>query len=101
MARKVGDVWPPIAQGRQMDMEHIEAIEQVLAELSFGNHLAKVAVRGADHTHINHDRVAVAEPLNLARFEETEQLDLDVLVEFAEFVEENGAAVGDLEEALV
>ena len=34
-------------------------------------------------------------------FEEAQQLHLDVLVEFAEFVEEQGAAVGDLEEALV
>src|SRR4029077_1867398 len=38
---------------------------------------------------------------NLARLQETQELHLDVLVELADFVEEQRAAVGHLEQALV
>ena len=43
----------------------------------------------------------VAHAANLARFEETQQLDLNVLVQLADFVHEERAAVGDFEQALV
>jgi hypothetical protein len=45
-------------------------------------------------------RVVLADPADLAGFEETQQLDLDRLVELADFVEEERAAVGDLKKAL-
>ena len=56
----------------------------------------------AQITRTSHgDGFGVAEPADFARFQEAEQLHLDVLVEFAEFVEEERAAVGDFEQALV
>ena len=84
-----------------MNVEHVQPVEQVFAEVALDDHLLQVAVRGADHANVHLDGRAFAEPLNFAGFEEAEQLHLNVLVEFAEFVEEDGAAVGDFEEALV
>ena len=43
----------------------------------------------------------VADAANLARLQETQQLDLDVLVQLAQLVEEQRAAVGDLEQSLM
>ena len=101
MASEIGDIGSAIAEWRQVNMEHVQPIKQVFAELAIGDHLAEVAMCGTDDADIHHERVAVAEALDLARLEEAEQLHLDVLVEFAEFVEEHGAAIGDLEETLV
>ncbi len=65
-----------------------------------GHHLAQVAVGRAQHPHVDPERLVLAHPADLARFEEPEQLHLDALVQLADLVEEQRAAVGDLEEPL-
>ena len=52
-ARAAG-AWParnvvgPLAQGRQMNLERVDAEHQVFAKISFLDHLLQVAMRGAD-----------------------------------------------------
>ena len=93
--------WPALAQRRQADLEGVDAEEQVLAELVVLDHLAQVAVGGAEDAHVDAERLGLADAADLARLQEAQQLDLDVLVQLADFVEEQRAAVGDLEEPLV
>ena len=64
------------------------------------DHLAEVAVGGAEDADVDPERVVLADAADLARLEEPEQLDLHALVELADLVEEERAAVGDLEEPL-
>src|SRR5262249_33489765 len=47
------------------------------------------------------ERLRVADPADLARLQEAQQLHLDVLVQLADLVEEQRAAVGHLEQPLV
>ena len=74
---------------------------EVLAELVLLDHLPQVAVGGAQHAHVGAERLGLADAADLARLQETQQLHLDVLVQLAELVEEQRAAVGHLEQALV
>ncbi len=67
---------------------------------SCADHLAEVAVGGAEDPDIDAERLVLADAADLAALEEPEQLDLDALVQLADLVEEERAAVGDLEEAL-
>ena len=94
------DVRPPLPQGRQVDLEGVEPEEQVFAERVGGDHVAQVAVGGADDPDIDAERVVLAHAADLAAFQETQQLDLHGLVQFADLVEEQRAAVGDFEEPL-
>ena len=100
VAGQLGDVLPALAERRQDDLERVEPEEQVLAELVVGDHLAEVAVGGAEDPDVDPERLVLADPADLARFEEPEQLDLHALVQLADLVEEQRAAVGDLEEPL-
>ena len=67
---------------------------------SFFDHLAKVAVGGAEDADVDPERLVLAHAADLAGLEEPQQLDLHALVELADLVEEERAAVGDLEEPL-
>jgi len=65
------------------------------------DHVAQVAVGGAQDAHVGPEGLRFPYAANFARFQEAEQLDLDVLVELTDFIEEERAAVGYLEQALV
>ena len=49
-------------------------------------------MRGADYPHVDDKRLVLAHAANFARLEKPQKFDLDVLVQFAEFVEELRAA---------
>ena len=49
------DVVSPLAQWRQIDRHHAKAIEQVITEFSFADHLLQVAVRRRDQAHVHLD----------------------------------------------
>ena len=86
--------------GRQEDLERVEPEEQVLAEQLVGDHLAEVAIGRAEDADVDAERLVLADAADLAGFEEPQQLDLHALVQLADLVEEERAAVGDLEEPL-
>jgi hypothetical protein len=56
-------------------------------------------VRGAHDAHIHHHRFILADAADLAALEHAEQLGLHGFGQLANFVEEDRAAVGDLEQA--
>ena len=95
------DVLAALAQGRSLDREDVEAIEQILAEGAGPDLLGRVAVGGRDDTDVNLDRAFGADGVNLALLQGAQQFDLHVQRQFADLVEEQGAAVGFLEFAEV
>ena len=86
---------------RQANLERVDAEIQVLAEFVLADHCPQVAIGGTKHADVDAIGLGVADAADFARFQESQQLDLNVLVEFADLVEEQRAAVGDFEQALV
>ena len=97
--RQDGNVVGPLAQRRQVQRDQVDAVEQVLAELAARDLVGERAVRGRDDAHVDRPRLARAEHLVGAVLEDAEQLHLRARVEIADFVEEDRAAVGNLEAA--
>ena len=65
VAGQDGDVAPALAQRRERDGEHIEAIEQILAELTLSHHALQVSVGGGDDADIDHNGIGAADALEL------------------------------------
>lgn len=82
-----------------MDIDHIEAEVEVLAELAVFDHGGEVFVSCGDDADIDFDGGVAADAFDGAFAEGAEELDLSALVDFAEFVEEERAAVGGFEAA--
>ena len=74
--RQRRDIVASLAKRRQMNLERVDAEEQVLAELLFADHLFEIAIRRTDDADIDDDRVVLADPADLARFQEPQQFDL-------------------------
>src|SRR5262245_25888885 len=96
-----GNVVTPFAQRRQLDRNHVEPVEQVLLELAFGDHLAKIAVAGRDHADVDALGPFTAERFELALLEHPQQLRLQRRAHRADFVQEDRAAVCQRELALL
>jgi hypothetical protein len=90
-----------LAEGRQAKDRDGEAVEEILAEAA-GSHLGhQVAVGRGDHPDVDLARVRLADALDLPFLKDPQELDLGGEGELAELVEEEGAAVGRLEDALL
>src|SRR6266849_6684445 len=95
-----GDIGPTVAEGGHVQGEHVEPIEEVRAEGAVGDGGVEIAIRGGDHAHVYADGRAPTDPLEFALLQHAEQHDLGLGGEFADLVEEERAAVGQLEATL-
>ena len=56
-----GHVLPPLAQGRDADVDHVEAVEEVVAEAALPHLEREVAVRGRDDADVDLDLLRSAD----------------------------------------
>src|SRR6185369_2834120 len=81
----------------EIDLHDLDAVGQILAETALGDGLLEIAVRGADDAHVGAQGLPAAHALEGALLQEAEELALDVGREVAELVEEDGAALRQLD----
>jgi hypothetical protein len=91
-------VAPP--QRRELDAADRQAIEQVVAKLLLLDLLVEIATGRRDDPHIDPHRAARADPPDLGALERAQQLGLQRHVELADLVDQQRAAVRELEHAL-
>ena len=94
-----GDVVAPLAERGDRDGHDVEPVVEVLAEPALAHGLPEVDVGGGDHAHVYPHRPAAAEALDLAFLKGAEELGLQVEAEAADLVQEERAAVCELEPA--
>ena len=94
------DVLEPIAQRRQMQAQHIEAVVEVLAELALLDRVLGILVGGGEVAHVDLDLAVPADPAHLAVLEHAQQLGLERDRHLGDLVEEERPAVRHLEAAL-
>src|SRR5207244_13304468 len=93
------DVFLPVAQWRQVDREHVQAVEEIAPKCTRPHGGVQVTIRRRDHPYIDPDRPVSADTLELALLENPQQGELRVRRKIADLVEEDGPAVGELEPA--
>ena len=86
--------------GGHVDLDDVEPVEQVLAELALLDLLLQVLVRRGDHADVHLDALVAADPLELPLLEDAEQLGLHGRRDVADLVEEDRPLVGQLEPPL-
>src|SRR5882724_3095838 len=101
LAREQRDVPLPLAQWWDDQIDHVEPIVEVLAEPSGLDLLREIAMRRRDHAYIDLLDLRRTEWLDLAFLEHAQELGLQRQRELADFVDEQRAAVGLHEVALV
>ena len=82
-----------------MHVDDVEAIVKVLAEPPLCDGLFQIAMRGGHDAHVHLGRFLCAEAHEFAILQNLQQLGLQLKIHVADFVEQDGAAVGDPEVA--
>ena len=96
-ARQRQDVLAAFAQRRNVQRQHVQAIEQVFAEAPLGDFFAQIAVGGGDDAHVQLDVATPAQAFHPAFLQHAQQLGLQAERQLADLVEQQGAAVGQFE----
>ena len=100
MIGEEGDVFQALAQRRQLDRHHAQAVEQVAPQDARIDRFLRVAVGGGDEPHVHHGVLLLgAHPPHHAILDDAQQLGLEGLRHLGELVQEEGAAVGGFEQA--
>jgi hypothetical protein len=99
VANEEGNVLATLAQRRDVDGENVEAIVEIAAEGALGDEPRKIAIGGGDDANVHALRAVAAEALEFLLLENAEELGLELERNVADFVEENGAAIGEFEAA--
>src|SRR5205085_217704 len=89
------------AQRRELNGEHVDAVVEILSKRAFLDFLDQVAIRRADEAHAHPLGLRGADRQDLSLLKRTQELDLQRGGDLPDLVEEQGAAVGDFEEALL
>ena len=93
------DVLAATPERRHLDRHDAEAIEEVLAELARGDRLLEGPVGRGDDAHVDLLRGDAADRLEAAVLEDAQELHLELRAHLPDLVEEDRAAVGELEAA--
>ena len=93
------NVLAAIAQRRQLDREHVQPVVEVLAQLAGPHRLGRVEVGRGDDPDVHRLLLAAAETPERALLQHAQQLHLRRRLHLGDLVEEQRAAVRELEHA--
>ena len=88
------DVVGPLAERRNRQSDDVDAKVQVLSKQPVAHHAGQVAVRRRDDPHVDGDRFDAAQGHDGPFLNATQQLGLRRQRQFADFIQEQGPAVG-------
>ena len=93
------DIFWPLAQGWQMNFYSVEPEQEILTEATCSGFCGNVDVGGGDDADIDAARAGGADAFEFAGFQDTQKFGLKLERDIGDFVEEERAAVGQLETA--
>src|SRR3954470_5867824 len=99
MLNQQGHVLAASAQRRQVEGDHVQTVKKVLAEAAILYCLLQVDVSSGEDANVNLDLLDAAEVHEFFVLQHAQDLRLRLHAHGADLVEEDGAAVGDFEQA--
>src|SRR5215468_7806646 len=91
------EVLTALGQRRDLDLEHLQPVVQVLAELALGDRGLEVGIGRRDDADVGAPRRAAAQSVVRLALQQLEQLRLRAGRELADLVEEQRATLGGLD----
>src|SRR6266852_1623679 len=99
MVHEHGNIGATVAQGREVHGHDVQAKIEVFAKCALAVGSLEVSVGCSDDAHINAHMIIAANRPDFLLLQNAQELGLHLEGQFANFVEEDGAAVGGLEQS--
>ena len=90
---EVGNVVAAVAQRRQRDGDHVDAVEKIGAKTAAGDFLMQQAIGGADDASVHAPFFVIADAREMAVLQDVQQLRLQAGIDLGNFVEEQRSAL--------
>ena len=87
------DIFDAVAQGRQLEPNHVETMKQVFPENALADPTFQILMGGRDHPHINVDRMVATHAVEITFRKHPQQPGLEFGRHIADFIEKQRAAV--------
>jgi hypothetical protein len=100
VVRQKRDVIAALPQRRQVDGDHVDAVEEVLAEFAVLHRRGEIELGRHEHAHVEPDGLLPAEALERALLQDAQQLHLRLDRHVVDVVEEQDTPVGPFEPPL-
>src|SRR5437867_871894 len=101
MRQQKGHVFPAIAQRRNLEVDYVQAVIKIFAEAALSHQRKELYVGSGYNAHVDSELLGAAEAHEFALLNHAQKLGLRFRTDGGDFIEENGALVGDLEETLL
>src|SRR5512147_388113 len=92
--RECCDVTAALAQRRQPNRKHVDAVPEILAKGAYLHHLVELPVRRCDQSHVDWNRPLSTHPLKYALLDHAQEANLCGCGQLAHFVEQQGSPTG-------
>ena len=99
VANQQGEIFGALAKRGDLDGENIQAVIEVAAKSALGDAFREIGVGGGDYADVYALRAVAAEPFEFLLLQHAKKFRLKFEGKVADFVEEEGAAVGEFEAA--
>src|SRR5688572_9469460 len=90
------NIFLPITQRWNGNGEQVQSIEEVTPEPSLGNFGIQITICCGNYAHIDPYGLFTTHSLELSLLQHAQQLGLNSQRKFTDFVQQNGAAIGEL-----
>jgi hypothetical protein len=87
------DVLEALAQRRHADLDDVDVVEQVLAELAFGDQSRQVPVGRRQDAHVDRHLLALADRPHALLLDDAQEVDLHVHRQVSDLIQERRAAL--------
>ena len=94
MAGEERDIFLALAQRRDHERNHVEAVEKIFAKISLGDFFFQIFVGGGNDAHIDGDGIVAAHRDEALLLERAQNFGLRLQAHVADFIEEQRAAIG-------
>ena len=88
-----------LAQRRHADLDHVDAVIQILAKAALGHQFGQILVGRRQHAHVDRHFALLADRAHGLLLNEAQQFDLHVQRQVGHLVQEQRAALGALHQA--
>ena len=87
-----GNVFFSLAQRRNLDGKHVQAIKEVPSKSAGSDRRLQVAIGGGNHAHVRVNRLVSAHTLELPLLQNPQQGNLGLRGKLTDLIEEDGAS---------
>src|SRR5579884_3052638 len=87
------NIFTPISQRRNLNVEHLQSVQEILTERSLGHEFFQIAITGNDKANVNRSSLGLTNSSNFSFLDNPQEFCLQCRSRVRNFVKENRPSI--------